>query len=114
MEKLTVDKNNLQDLVRDKEDDIRIMRDPAGLKTFETLQTELEFYIKDLSSQKDEQSLALKGLKLFMDQMTQKRQSRQVQLCPDKPSTIKLEDSDDSSEDETIKEIKYTINLKEQ
>ena len=67
IDKLTTDKNLLLDVVKDKEDEIKILKDPHAVQTFENIHSELDVYINDLGVRKQEQTLALKSLKMFMD-----------------------------------------------
>ena len=67
VDKLLVDKNQLLDTVQDKEDELRVMRDPSSVSRFGNLQTELDVFMNDMSLRRKEQSLAVKGLKVFLD-----------------------------------------------
>ncbi len=69
------EKNQLLDTVKYKEDELKIMRDPQGVKSFGDIQTELDIYIRDLGIKRKESSVALKSLKVFMDKITNQKAS---------------------------------------
>eukprot|EP00347_Sterkiella_histriomuscorum_P023473 403334509 len=74
IDKLMNDKGELLDAMRDKEDELQLLRNPAGVKQFGNLNSELEAYIDTIKDRKQEQTVAIKGLKVFMDTLTSQKQ----------------------------------------
>ncbi|CDW78083.1 UNKNOWN [Stylonychia lemnae] len=78
IEKLMQDKGELLDGLRDKEDEIQLLRNPHGVSKFVNLNTELEAYIQTMNDQRKEQTVALKGLKVAMDTLTDQQQNNNM------------------------------------
>lgn len=67
IEKLMADKGQLIDSLRDKEDELQFLKNPATLAKFGDLSMELDAYIGSMTESGKEQRLALRGMKLFID-----------------------------------------------
>jgi hypothetical protein len=66
-DRLSVDKDKLNDALADKAQEIHSLTDMYDISNLGTINAEMDVYIKSMSAMKDEQSLALKGLKVFID-----------------------------------------------
>eukprot|EP00347_Sterkiella_histriomuscorum_P001583 403371470 len=87
-EKLTMDKKQLQDIVQDRENELRMFQDPKQMRELKTLLNDLEYNMNIVEKEKESQYSEMKDLMTIMDNYQKQQKDIQLQNKLQQPKIV--------------------------